>query len=84
MTLAGKSKAIEELEREMEEPGFWDDPEISKQDERIEELKGYVWKTIDLEEKYEDMQILLEMGYEERSRLASGDRRGSWMIYQRT
>lgn len=57
---------MEELERKIEEPGFWDNPEESQK--IMKELKGLqeLTKTIHaLYTKYEDIQILIEMGYEE-------------------
>ncbi|MCI5620613.1 MAG: peptide chain release factor 2 [Lachnospiraceae bacterium] len=64
--LANKSKKIEELEREMEAPGFWDDPEVSQK--KMKELKSYkddVEIYHDLEQKLEDIATLIEMGDEE-------------------
>ena len=58
---------MEELERIMEEPGFWDNPEKSQQS--MKELKG-LKDTVDgyakLTGAYEDIETLLEMGYEEQ------------------
>ena len=57
---------MEELEREMEAPGFWDDPEVSNQ--KMKELKN-LKDTVDtiqgLERQYEDIGDLIEMSYEE-------------------
>jgi len=50
----------------MEEPGFWDNPEESQ--ELMKELKGLqeTLKTIKgLETSYQDIMMLIEMGYEE-------------------
>lgn len=50
----------------MEEPGFWDDTEKSQQ--YMKELKGLkdaVEGFTALEKQYEDIETLLEMGYEE-------------------
>lgn len=50
----------------MEAPGFWDNPEISNQ--KMKELKG-LKDTVDtihtLEKQYEDIEMLIQMGYEE-------------------
>ena len=64
--LANKEKRIEELEREMEAPNFWDDTETSQK--KMKELKSYkddleVYRQ--LETSYEDIETLIEMGYEE-------------------
>ncbi|MGN0342310.1 MAG: peptide chain release factor 2 [Roseburia sp.] len=66
LDLANKSKKIEELEKEMEAPGFWDDPEISQK--KMKELKSYkddVEIYHNLEQKLEDIATLIEMGDEE-------------------
>lgn len=64
--MANKSKRIEELEREMEAPGFWEDPENSNR--KMKELKGFK-SAVDmirkLESQYEDIETLIELGYEE-------------------
>lgn len=66
LDLEGKTKRIEELEMEMEAPGFWDDPEISNR--KMKELKN-LKDTKELCEKlgtqYSDIGTLIEMGYEE-------------------
>ncbi|MDE7254145.1 MAG: peptide chain release factor 2 [Acetatifactor sp.] len=66
LDLENKSKRIEELEMEMEAPGFWDDPEKSNQ--KMKELKN-MQDTVKLCDKlstqYDDILTLIEMGYEE-------------------
>lgn len=56
---------MEELEREMEAPGFWDDPDSSNQ--KMKELKN-LKDTVDtckgLMQQYEDIETLIEMAYE--------------------
>lgn len=50
----------------MEDPGFWDNPDISN--EKMKELKGLkdTAETYqNLESQYEDIETLIEMGYEE-------------------
>lgn len=64
--MANKSKKIEELEREMEVPDFWNDAELSQQ--KMKELKSYkddVEIYHSLEQKLEDIATLIEMGDEE-------------------
>ncbi|MEI3339841.1 MAG: peptide chain release factor 2 [Eubacterium sp.] len=64
--LANKEQRIQELEREMEAPDFWNDPERSQQ--LMKELKS---KKDDVEvyrhlaSQMEDIEVMLEMGYEE-------------------
>ncbi|MBQ7359592.1 MAG: peptide chain release factor 2 [Lachnospiraceae bacterium] len=66
LDLAGKSKRIEELEMEMEAPGFWDQPERSnKLMKELKNLKDVRQTYQDLETQYEDILTLIEIGYEE-------------------
>ena len=64
--LAEKTKKIEELEREMEAPGFWDNPDYSnKKMKELKNLKDTVDQINGLETQYEDIETLIEMGNEE-------------------
>ncbi len=57
---------MEELERKIEEPGFWDDAENSQHVmKELKGLKDLLGKIHDLYSAYEDVGILLEMAYEE-------------------
>lgn len=50
----------------MEEPGFWDNPEESqKVMKELRNLEDVVKSYEKLEKQYEEIQILIEMGYEE-------------------
>ena len=50
----------------MEEPGFWEDPERStKLMKEAKNLKDTVEGFKKLEQQYEDISLLIEMGYEE-------------------
>lgn len=50
----------------MEEPGFWDDPEQSTRMVReSKNLKDEVDTYRALEQQYEDIQVMIQMGYEE-------------------
>ena len=57
---------MKELERESQEPGFWDNPEISNR--KMKEMKN-LQDTIDmyhhLENQVEDIGLLIQMAYEE-------------------
>ncbi|RGH16237.1 peptide chain release factor 2 [Ruminococcus sp. AM27-11LB] len=62
LDLASKKLRIEELEKRLEEPGFWDDPEISQH--VMKELKGLQDSVKEIEKlftDYEDMLLLIEM-----------------------
>ncbi len=62
MTLQG----IEELERKIEEPGFWDNPEESQElMKELKNLKELVETIHNLYSSYEDIGLLIEMGYED-------------------
>ena len=64
--LANKALRVREIEQTMEEPGFWDSTE--KAQEYMKELKN-LKDTIEdykhLKTKFEDVQTLIQMGYEE-------------------
>ena len=65
LDLGNKEKRIEELEREMEAPGFWDDPERSnKLMKELKSLKDTVEQGNSLKTQYEDIETLIEMAYE--------------------
>ena len=64
--MASKCQRIEELEREMEAPGYWDNPEKAQQGMiTLKGLKDEVETYEALQTGYEDIETLLEMGYEE-------------------
>ncbi len=49
----------------MEAPGFWDEPERSnRQMKELKQLKGTVDQCNELKRQYEDIETLIEMGYE--------------------
>ena len=59
-------RRIDELDKSMEEPGFWDDPEKSARLVReAKHLKDEVDTYRELEQEYEDIQVMIQMGYEE-------------------
>lgn len=54
------------MEREMEAPGFWDDPERSNQKmKELKNLKDTVGECDKLSAQYDDILTLIDMGYEE-------------------
>ncbi|MGN0414618.1 MAG: peptide chain release factor 2 [Agathobacter sp.] len=66
LDLAGKKQRIEELERKMEEPDFWNDPQGSQNKmKELKSLKDDVATYRALEQQYEDIETMIEMGYEE-------------------
>ena len=66
LDLENKERRITEVDKSMEEPGFWDDPERSTKTVReAKNLKDTVDGYKHLEQQYEDIQVMIEMGYEE-------------------
>lgn len=66
LSLDSKVRRIEELELEMAEPGFWDNPERSNKIMKdAKNLKDTVELLNGLNTSYDDILTLIEMGYEE-------------------
>ena len=66
LDLVNKEQRVQELEREMEAPGFWDDAESSqKKMKELKSMKDDMETYASLISQKEDMETLIEMGYEE-------------------
>ena len=66
LNLGDKRFRIEELDKNMEAPDFWDDAEKASQSmKEVKELKDIVGRADGLSGKYEDIMTLIEMAYEE-------------------
>ena len=66
LDLDSKKKRIEELEMEMEAPGFWNDPDSSNRKmKELKNLKDTAELCDKLEMQYSDILMLIEMGHEE-------------------
>ncbi len=66
LNLGEKRFRIEELEKNMEAPDFWDDAEKATQSmKEVKDLKDIVSRADGLSGKYEDILTLIEMAYEE-------------------
>ncbi len=66
LDLVNKEQKIQELEREMEAPDFWNDPATSqKKMQELKSMKDDVATYATLERGFEDIEIMIEMGYEE-------------------
>ncbi|MDY2613372.1 MAG: peptide chain release factor 2 [Lachnospiraceae bacterium] len=66
LDLEGKERRIEELERKIEEPGFWDNPEESQRFmKELKSLQDMVKIIHKLYTSYDDINLLIEMAYEE-------------------
>ena len=66
LDLANKEQRVEELEREMEAPDFWDNAEVSqKKMKELKDMKDDMETYQNLVTQMEDMETMIEMGYEE-------------------
>ena len=66
LNLEQKRFRIEELEKNMEAPDFWDNAgEASQSMKEVKELKDIVDRADGLQGQYEDIMTLIEMAYEE-------------------
>ena len=66
LDLENKERKIEELSGLLESPGFWDNAErATKTTRELNELKLSVEGFRKLEQQYDDVETLIEMGYEE-------------------
>lgn len=66
IALEAKKERIDQLELNMEEPGFWDNVEESQNVmKEVKSLKGVVEEYDDLKTKYEDIETLIDMAEED-------------------
>ena len=66
LDLVNKEQRVQELERKMEEPDFWDNPEKSQESMKtLKSLKDDIAIYHHLAELFEEIELLIEMGYEE-------------------
>lgn len=66
LNLDAKLRRIDELDKTMEEPSFWEDAEMStKLVKEAKNLKDTVAEFNKLQNQYEEIELMLEMGYEE-------------------
>jgi peptide chain release factor 2 len=66
LNITDKQQRINELNMYMEAPDFWNDVEKSQKISReLKELQDTLKGFSELETKFEEMQILIDMGYEE-------------------
>ena len=64
--VAAKENRIRELDKMMEEPDFWNNPaKAAKISAELKNLKDTVAQIDGLGRQYEDIEVLIEMGYEE-------------------
>ena len=66
LNLDAKIRRIDELDKTMEEPSFWEDAELStKYVKEAKNLKDAVAEFNKLQNQYEEIGLMIEMGYEE-------------------
>ena len=66
LALDQKSEQISELSMYMEDPNFWNDPEKSSEiTKKLKNLQDTVKEYKALEQQFEDIETLIEMGNEE-------------------
>ena len=83
--LANKSKRIEELEREMEVPDFWNQTEVSQQKMKtLKSLKDDIETYHNLETQYDDIETLIMMAEEENDTSLIPEIEEAVAAYQKT
>ena len=66
LDIDNKIKRVEELEREMEAPDFWDNPDLANQKTKtLSDLRSAVETIKKLQTQYDDILTLIEMGTDE-------------------
>ena len=66
LDLVNKQQKIQELERELEAPDFGNEPSVSQRKmQELKSMKDDVATYSQLEQGYEDIETMIEMGYEE-------------------
>ena len=68
LDLENKIQKIEELQMEMEAPGFWDNPDVSNRKmKELKDMQGVVDTINGLDAQYEDIFTLIEMAEDDES-----------------
>lgn len=66
LDVKGKLNRITELEKTMEEPDFWNEPgRAAKISTELKNLKDTVAQLEGLSRQYEDIEVMIQLGYEE-------------------
>ena len=66
LDLVNKAQKVQELEKEMEAPDFWNDPAVSqKKMQELKSMKDDIATFRELQTGFEDIETMIEMGYEE-------------------
>ena len=84
LDLENKGRRIAEMERQMEEPDFWDDADKSaKLMKELNALKNSVGRFNSLRQQYEDIETLIEMGSEEDDAEIAGEAAEALEIFKK-
>ena len=80
--IEAKKERMKEIEATMEEQGFWDNVERStKIMKELKDLKGSLETIEALQNKYEDLGVLIEMGYEEEDSSMVEEVESEWKAF---
>lgn len=85
LNLDGKIHRIDELDKTMEEPSFWEDAEVSTRlVKESKHLKDTVAEFNKLANDYEEIELMIEMGYEENDRAILPEIEGMLAVFSET
>ncbi|MCI8792544.1 MAG: peptide chain release factor 2 [Eubacterium sp.] len=85
LNLADKKLRVEELERNMEAPDFWENAEKASADmKEVKDLKDIISRADELSGAYEDMMTLIEMGNEEEDESLIPEIQGEFENFKKT
>ncbi|MDO4284538.1 MAG: peptide chain release factor 2 [Eubacteriales bacterium] len=83
LDLARKEQRIEELQREMEAPDFWNDADKANgKMKELKDLQNVVADADDLSKRYEDIMMLIQMGNEDNDPAIIDDVRAEFEAFQ--
>lgn len=72
--MANKHKQVEEYQKQIEEPNFWNDQELSQKVMKdLRGLENSIEEITHLMNLHEDVEVMIEMGYEEEDEVIAGD-----------
>lgn len=85
LDLDSKKNRVQELEREMEAPDFWNDPDTStKKSRELKSLKDDISVFAELEEEYADIEAYIELGTEEEDEEIAAEARQAFEQFRQT
>ena len=85
LDLENKSNRIQELEREMEAPDFWNDASVSTaKTKELKSLKDDMAVYQSLEEQYEEIEAYIELGNEEEDAEILEEAKAAFATFEKT